>query len=155
MTAKTPLTLPDPQDLAVKIGKRISTVRKILDMNQKEMAAKLNLTPSALSSIEKGVNNAGLPLIFALWEHYRVNLNFLLSGAGPMFLDWTEGHPTVIPPPEMSSIEDLYWHLDNNPIFRNVVLGQATEYFYANRDSLLECARGYIKRQTIDDGDED
>ena len=71
-----------------EFSERFSTLRKKLKISQLEMSEKLKVTQKTLSSWEQGHNEPcnSLP---ALVNHYDVNLNWLLTGQGSMFMDET------------------------------------------------------------------
>ncbi len=67
------------------IGERIKQVRKALHIKQIEMAKVLNLNPSAISQMESGRTNPSLETISEIGKHYKVDLHWLITGAGQMF----------------------------------------------------------------------
>ena len=71
--------------MKVKIGNRMRLIRKKLDLSQKEMANKLNISSSYLSDVE--LNKAGMSLdkLSNLIIQFNINLNWLLIEKGTMF----------------------------------------------------------------------
>ena len=71
------------------IGKRLRDLRKKLGYNQKNFADLLGITERTLRNYEKG-NNLPSSLLTILIEKFNININWLLTGEGDMFLkDYT------------------------------------------------------------------
>ena len=66
-------------------GKRVRAVRKHLKLNQQEMAEKLNLALPTLSEVENGKSYPCYDFFYNMFEHFNVNLFYLLFGMGEMF----------------------------------------------------------------------
>ena len=69
------------------LGERIRQAIKESEFTQKQVAAKLNITPNSLSNYSNGkrVPDALLAARFA--QLCQVNINWLLTGVGTMFLE--------------------------------------------------------------------
>lgn len=65
----------------MKIGKRIKRLRQENDINQKEFASKIDITQSALSSIESDRIKPSLDTILAICKEFNVSPNWLLMGS--------------------------------------------------------------------------
>ena len=68
-------------------GKRLKNIRQHLNLTQEQFGAKLNISKQFYSNIETDrtlLNNEKLVLLF---KDYNVNLNYLLGGMLPMFVD--------------------------------------------------------------------
>ena len=68
-------------------GHKFKLIRSQLGLKQKELACMLEVTPAALSKIEHDINAPGSIINMNLISKCRVNLNWLYSGQGRMFLD--------------------------------------------------------------------
>ena len=68
-----------------EFGKRVRAVRKHLKLNQEEMAEKLNLALPTLSEVENGKSFPSYDFFYNMFEHFNVNLFYLLFGMGEMF----------------------------------------------------------------------
>lgn len=66
------------------IGKRIRRVRTNNKLNQKDFAARLNVTPAHISQIELGKNQASEQLLKLISLEYKVSYDWLLDGSGEM-----------------------------------------------------------------------
>ena len=70
------------------IGKRIKEIRKMLHLKQGELAFELGITQSYLSEIESGSkDNIRNGLLLTLSEKYGINLHWLLTGEGVVYLE--------------------------------------------------------------------
>ena len=76
-------------------GKRIKKVRQMLNKSQQDLADELHVTKQAISNIETGKCAAGLNLLSKLLIDYGVNLNYLIGGAGNIFLSDEEVKPSL------------------------------------------------------------
>lgn len=66
------------------IGKRIRRVRTSNKLNQKDFAARLNVTPAHISQIELGKNQASEQLLKLISLEYKVSYDWLLDSSGKM-----------------------------------------------------------------------
>jgi transcriptional regulator with XRE-family HTH domain len=66
---------------------RFATLRKTLKVSQQEMAQKMKVTQKTLSSWEQG-HNEPCSSLSELVTSYNINLNWLLTGEGKMFIDY-------------------------------------------------------------------
>lgn len=71
-----------------KIGRRIRELREILNLKQTEFAKSLNIAQPYLSVLENGERNSfTIEILLKLVEKYNVNINWLLTGEGRVFLN--------------------------------------------------------------------
>jgi SOS-response transcriptional repressor LexA len=70
----------------MKNSDRLKTVRETLNINQNEFARTLGFAPSFISDIERDKKELSRELLQKLLEKYQININWLLSGTGEMFL---------------------------------------------------------------------
>lgn len=62
------------------LGERISALRRAKGLNQKQLAEKLNISPSTIGMYEQGRREPSLALIVELAEILSVSTDFLLTG---------------------------------------------------------------------------
>ena len=67
------------------IGSRIKAARRAKGLTQKEFAESLGIVQGFLSGIETGKKTPSDTLLIALCHHYRINEEWLFTGAGDMF----------------------------------------------------------------------
>jgi transcriptional regulator with XRE-family HTH domain len=70
----------------MKIGKRIKEIRAFFQITSKEFAEKLEIPLRTVGSYERDEAQPGPKFFEALIRHYNVNINWLLSGTGNMFI---------------------------------------------------------------------
>jgi len=68
-------------------GNRIKEFRKKLNLSQQELAKHLNMQPQALARYEKDKVKPSIELAKKLTDLFNINLNWLLTGKGEMFLN--------------------------------------------------------------------
>jgi transcriptional regulator with XRE-family HTH domain len=71
-------------------NQRLKIVRRFLDKTQVEFASSIGLTQAGYSDIERGKNNVSGKIKILLKREHRVNVSWLESGEGDMFLPTTE-----------------------------------------------------------------
>lgn len=69
------------------MNSRLKDIRKALRLTQKEFAARLGITDSGISRLEKGQNQLTDQLIRAICREYKVNYEYLKNGIGEMFVE--------------------------------------------------------------------
>lgn len=62
------------------LGERITALRRARGLNQKQLAEKLCISPSAIGMYEQGRREPGLVLIVELAKIFSVSTDFLLTG---------------------------------------------------------------------------
>ena len=70
-----------------EIGERIEKVRTHLGLNQVLFAKRLGTSQGVISNYEKGARAPSIKFLKTLREVFQVNINWLLTGEGPMFLE--------------------------------------------------------------------
>lgn len=68
------------------VSKRLKQLRKAKQLSQKDLGAKLGMTPAVVSSYEKGVCKPGFDVMHRLHKKFKINLNWLIAGKGEMFM---------------------------------------------------------------------
>lgn len=116
------------QDKVSGIGQRLKEIRRQGRIQQKEMAATLDIAASYLCEIESGNSKPGPDFFIKVATEYNVNLNYLLLGTGEMF-----GAGNKIKTKEfeiengIESMEEVIWLMENSKFFRNAVLSAANK----------------------------
>ncbi len=74
------------------IGKRLEELRKVLKLSQKEIAEKIKIPQRTYSNYENESNKIPQDILQSIATIFHVNLNWLLTGEGEMFLKpWVLG----------------------------------------------------------------
>lgn len=68
------------------IGGRLKSVRRHFDFTLDEISKHTGLSKSGISEIEKGVKKPSSVYMFSLAEKFNININWVLTGRGRMFL---------------------------------------------------------------------
>lgn len=71
----------------LSLGVRLKKCRKSLNLTQDEFGKKLSVTHGFISRIEKNNSAMGAEFLYKLNLQFNVNINWLLAGDGPMFLN--------------------------------------------------------------------
>lgn len=66
-------------------SRNLKTVREILGQSQSEFAAKIDMTPAAVSAWETGSSFPSEKTLNKIIEIHRIGREFLLNGEGNMF----------------------------------------------------------------------
>ena len=73
-------------ELRMTIGKRLKELKIALKVTSATLAEKLEIPVRTIGSYERDEAQPGVKFLNALIEHYRVNINWLITGKGMMFL---------------------------------------------------------------------
>ena len=76
----------DKQLEEIGIGKRLKEVRKALKLTQSEITVPAGLSKSYLSELELGKSKSCSMLYQYLADEHNVNVNYILTGRGKMFI---------------------------------------------------------------------
>ena len=107
----------------MNIGDRLKLLRKCLNLSAKEMADSLNIPVRTIGGYERGENPPNEKFLTQLILVHNVNINWLLSEKGPMFIQEKNtanyiNLPSNISPDEAESILKII----ENDITREMVL---------------------------------
>ena len=67
------------------IASRIRAIRESLNLTQKQLAQRLNVSGPTLSEFENGKHPPNFDFIYNIYKEFHVNLYYLLYGEGDMF----------------------------------------------------------------------
>ncbi len=78
-----------------QVGRRIKELRDELGLSQDEFGAKLGMTRSAISKIEKGWSAVTEKNVMLISQRFGVNKKWLLTGKGAMFKEELEADAII------------------------------------------------------------
>lgn len=113
----------------VKImNERLKTIRKELSMSQDTFGKRLGVTGAGISKIESGDRGMTEQMILSVCREFNVREEWLRTGNGEMFLDFTEDEfskaaAMLSDDPFVKSLIIEYWKLDEDSkkLFRNFI----------------------------------
>jgi len=73
--------------LGSQIKDRLKKTRECLNLSQQEIADKLEVLVTTISKYERGIINPSSNFLIKMYNLFNVNLNWLITGQGNMFLD--------------------------------------------------------------------
>ncbi len=121
------------------MNSRLKDIRKALRLTQKEFAARLGITDSGISRLEKGQNQLTDQLIRAICREYKVNYEYLKNGIGEMF---SEVPQTVV--------DELCAQYDLDELDR-IMIQEYLKLDESSRNVLKAYIRSIMKRVGSDD----
>lgn len=119
----------------IEFGLRVKTIRKTLGLSQKEFAESLGISGTFISEVESGKYKPCYDFFYNMMVQFNVNLHFLLSGEGEMFIRDMKPSEIEIEEPfsSITKTEDLLWYMTRSPMFKHSMFGFASRYLYENR----------------------
>lgn len=99
----------------MEIYQRFREIRKILKMTQTEFGKQLGKTMRAIQNYESGERNINNDIIMILNEKFNINIHWLYTGTGSMFLEekkddnkyqWLNSLLDKLPEEEVKRIEN-------------------------------------------------
>lgn len=128
------------EDLLKMTASRIRAVREKLKLKQADCANQLGISQSFLSIVESGKRKPSFELLCSLLTRFNVDLTWVLTGQGKMFIDTNQEasfmdlFPQVIP---TGDVIDLIKSLEV-PIMRNALLSKYFLYLVRYKDIISE-----------------
>lgn len=123
-----------------EIGNRIQKIRIALKSLQRDFAAKLGISSASLSEIESGSAKPMFEVYFSLTYDFNVNLNFLFSGKGNLFVTTEREQENS----QKNGISDAHLFLDEffatlaeSPLVRYSMLNHAS-FYLSSQQSILD-----------------
>lgn len=114
-----------------------------MGINQRQFAKSLDISSGYLSEIEAGKKNPGIEVLNKLFETYNVNISFLFTGEGDLFVDpqkkeiFMPGKKNTVILEEADLLEELSWYLKHIPIVRFAVLEFFQSYLF-NKKGMID-----------------
>jgi len=68
------------------VGRRLKRFRKSKNLTQKSVASSIGTSSGHISDLESGKKLPGSETLYSLMRNFGLNINWLLSGEGEMFL---------------------------------------------------------------------
>jgi SOS-response transcriptional repressor LexA len=90
----------------MKNSERLKRIRETIGVSQSEFARTLGFAASFISGIERDTKDVSRELLQKLLQIYQVNINWLLSGEGEMFLGNPERSPKILEKLSLGAIID-------------------------------------------------
>lgn len=110
------------------MNRRIKELRTSLNLSAEKFGSRVGVTRSAISRIENGVVNVTEQMIHSICREYNVREEWLRTGSGEMFLDFTEDEfskaaATLSNDVFVRSLIVEYWKLDEDSkkLFRDFI----------------------------------
>lgn len=120
---------------AIEFGQRVKAIRKTLGLSQKDFAESLGISGTFISEVESGKYKPCYDFFYNIMNHFNVNLHYLLTGQGEMFIRDMKPAEIEIEEPfsSITKTEDLLWYMTRSPMFKYSLFGFASRYLYENR----------------------
>jgi transcriptional regulator with XRE-family HTH domain len=127
-------SLKEPKEIYSALGDRIRTIRRKMNLKQKDFASSLQMSSCYLSEIEAGNGNPGVGFFHRLIKTHNVSLDYLFYGTGEMFKAKLRRTPEKEKEfvDNIQNVNDLLWLLDHSSLFRNTVMGFGEKFLYEN-----------------------
>lgn len=110
---------------SVDIHKRISRIRRELDLTQKQFAEELSVSQAYISSLEKGKREVSANIVRSLMRQYKISSDWLMTGEGSMTIG---NEATTRAPSEVTATSPQ----------RLPATVQNVDYVTGNREKVLE-----------------
>jgi len=127
-------------------GLRLKKIREIYEMTQKEFAANIKLSSSAISEIEAQANYPGYTFLAKLYENYNVSANYLLFDVGPPLLDDNKSLDDFDFEDKEESIRNILIEMEQSPLLTLSVVAYAENFLRTNRE-LIETDKAIRLRE--------
>jgi transcriptional regulator with XRE-family HTH domain len=127
------------------------TIREHLGLKQKEFAETLGIAGGYISEIEAGKKNPGIDVLEKLHRLHNVNISYLFTGEGDLFIQPGEEKKKEPAPPaakepsdEMTMARKLIWHVMNIPVVRYAMLEAFSTHMYEKGDMVEKYVEAFL-----------
>ena len=117
-------------------GNRLRKLRGKLNVSQKEMAARMGISASFLSDIEKEKAKPGFNFLSKLAEVYNISPSWVVLGVGETFLFSADGECFVNHEfgEQSEEIRNLLIMFEKSPLVRLTIMAYASKFLLNNED---------------------
>jgi transcriptional regulator with XRE-family HTH domain len=134
------------------MAKCMKTIREHLGLKQIKFAQTLGIASGYVSEIEAGKKNPGIDVLEKLHHLYNVNISYLFTGEGDLFIQpWEKEKKEPKPPAskefpdEMTMTRKMMWHVMNIPVVRYAMLEAFSTYMYEKGDMVEKYVEDFLK----------
>jgi transcriptional regulator with XRE-family HTH domain len=122
--------------LQIEVGKRIQQIRKALNLTQEEFGQSLGISKASLSEVESGKYKASIDLLEGMVKKCNVNLHFVITGEGEMFMPPTASAyaRAVKFAVNLEDVRDFLYHFERSSILQYFILSQYKTKMMTDRD---------------------
>lgn len=114
------------------IGNRLHKARKRLGFNFTSISESLGLTVKALSEMEEGVKSPNQSYLLLLAREYHVNINWILTGKGRMFVSEIEQNYDF--GNDKRQMNEIIYMMEQSPYVRFKIIAHYWEIKSENKD---------------------
>jgi len=112
--------------LQIEVGKRIHKIRKALNLTQEAFGKSLDTSKASLSEIENGKYKAGIELLEKLVKKHHVNLHFVITGEGDMFISpiaasYARAEKFAV---NLNDVREFLYHFERSLILQYFIMAQ-------------------------------
>lgn len=72
-------------DLMIEIGTRLKQFRNNLDLSQRDLSKRLDISQTYYSMLERGKLPLSPLIMRIIFEHFNISLDWLITGEGDIF----------------------------------------------------------------------
>jgi len=108
------------------IGARLRTAREKIGLTIEKIHQETGFSKSLISEAENGIKKPSSRYLFALVERFKVNINYILTGKGDMFMSGWE--LTGDFGADKEKVIDLLYHIERIEMVRYEILGFFLRY---------------------------
>ncbi|MCP5046499.1 MAG: helix-turn-helix transcriptional regulator [bacterium] len=123
------------------IGGRLKAVRTALGMSIEKIAQVTGFSKGLISEAENGRKKPSSVYLYGLLDQFKVNINYILTGEGRMFLDRSNA------PGIDDEIQELFFMVENVNLVKYAVLGFFIEYKIRNKDVIKELMENALQEE--------
>ncbi len=124
----------------LEVSKRLKAVRRVLDISQKNFAARIDVSGSYLSEIESGKTKPGYNFLMAIAKEFRISPSWLLLEEGEMFRGDDSDSSLSIGKNDFGDqtgrVKELLRYLRQSPLVQSTILSHAGKFFLENEESI-------------------
>jgi transcriptional regulator with XRE-family HTH domain len=136
-----------------EIGKRLKLIREAKGLNQNDLGLSLGIQYQHVSKYERGESVPTWENLIKLIDQYNVNINWLLTGKGKMFLsqlgyEETEGKSPLIIKDSDSAIDEIIEELNKDRDLKSLIHEYIKNYVETKRSASKLSAKteGLLKK---------
>jgi transcriptional regulator with XRE-family HTH domain len=138
-------------------GERLKKIRQHMGIKQQDFAYSLNISGGYLSELEKGKKKPGIEILNKLSNKYFVNIAYLFTGKGTLFLrpeDLQKPEHEIEPESKLKPqavgddikiLEEMEWYIKHIPVVRFALIDFFKNYLYEKRGMIEEEVKKYRK----------
>jgi transcriptional regulator with XRE-family HTH domain len=130
----------------LELMERLKAIREALNMNQMDFAARLDISCTSISDMEKGEYKPNFDFIQKCATEFRINLYYLVFGEGEMFAGEKPAISGTGYVADITDVRNFLYHFERSSLVQYQMLSYFSSFYHREEDVIKYQLDEYEKK---------